>query len=99
MFFGYLLCFGFVFRVKPKFQVWFTVKPMISGQPGRFGVGSINLDLVCLAIILINVFFGLKACLANTPLDLFWQLYSKEKNFCQINPKNSKNSKNDQGLF
>jgi len=60
---------------------------MISGQPGWFGVGSINLDLVCLASILIKVFFGLKACLANTPLGLFWQLYSKEKKKLPNKPK------------
>jgi len=60
---------------------------MISGQPGWFGIRSINLDLVCLASILIKVFFGLKACLANTSLSLFWQLFLKEENNLPNKPK------------
>jgi hypothetical protein len=34
------------------------VKPLISGQPDRFGLGSIKLGLVCLASILIKVFLA-----------------------------------------
>jgi hypothetical protein len=33
------------------------VKPLISGQPDRFGLGSIKLGLVCLASILIKFFW------------------------------------------
>jgi hypothetical protein len=84
-FYVFLYFFSFdLFQFKPLLSVSFSVKSRffcsIHGWTNTSGwPEQVNFESVCKALFrwpfFLLRFFGLKGCLANTPLDVLWQFY------------------------